>query len=143
VRFGKQPFDARPRMPLLLILVCANPFSAAAAEARSILGVDVGVAVSSDDGLMRDCIYSSADTRNQRMLEAKTADKVLFERRMKLRENFVPKLGGDAYTNSGVLLVWKNGTQVNVKISDESGESSDEQIEVAPEKVADLVLRNG
>jgi hypothetical protein len=111
------------------------------AEARSILGVAVVAPVSSDDGLMRHCVYSSADKRNSLMLEAQTQDKAVFEQFMKIHGNPLPKLGTDAYTNAEAVLVWKNGTQVNVTISDESGKTSDAQKESAREKAASLVLR--
>jgi len=142
----------------LLILASAKPVSVAAtdapaasasmdpcslvsaAEARSILGVDVSTPVSGDDGLMRHCVYSSADKRKSLTLEAKATDRAVFERWMKLHGSAVPQLGSDAYTNAGTLLVWKNGTQVNVKISDQSGNRSAEQLEIAQEKAASVVL---
>jgi hypothetical protein len=110
------------------------------AEARSILGVEVTAPASSDDGLMRHCVYSSADKSNILMLEAKSTDKALFERWMKLHGTPVPKLGSDAYVNGGVLLIWKNGTQVDIKIDDHSRKASEEQIEAAQERIAALVL---
>jgi hypothetical protein len=143
----------------LLVMAFANPFGAVAtdaaeasakmdpctlvttAEARSILGVAVVAPVSSDDGLFRHCVYSSADKRNSLMLEAQTQDKAPFEQFMKIRGNPIPKLGSDAYANAEAVLVWKNGTQVNVTISDESGKMSDAQKESAREKAASLVLR--
>ncbi len=142
-----------------LYVLCAAAFTAAAAnaqeasakmdpcslvtaaEAKSILGVEVSAPASTDDGLMRQCVYSSADKRHNLMLDVKTTDKALFERFMKLHGVPVPKLGNDAYTNSGVLLVWKNGTQANVKVDDRSGQSSDEQKEALEERAANLVLQ--
>jgi hypothetical protein len=112
-----------------------------AAEARSLLGVEIAGPVSSDDGLMRHCTFSSSDKRNRLMLDAKTTDKAVFERFMRMHGSPVPKLGSDAYTNAGALLIWKNGTQVNIKIDDQSGKTSEDQKEAIDEKVANLVLQ--
>jgi hypothetical protein len=75
------------------------------------------------------------------MLDAKTTDKAVFERFMRMHGSPVPKLGSDAYTNAGALLIWKNGTQVNIKIDDQSGKTSEDQKEAIDEKVANLVLQ--
>ncbi len=90
---------------------------------------------------MRHCVFSGADKRHKLMVEAKTTDKALFERFMKMHGTPVPKLGSDAYTNSGALLIWKNGTQVDLKIDDQSGQSSDDQKEAEEEKAGALVLQ--
>jgi hypothetical protein len=112
------------------------------AEAQSILGVGVMPPQSSDDGVFRHCVYSSADKRNYLRLEALNTQKAMFERWMKLKQHGLPprQLGNDAYTNSGVLLVWKNGTQLNISIGDDSGNSSADSLEDAKERAAQIAL---
>ncbi len=113
-----------------------------AAEAQSILGVSVTAPQSSDDGTFRHCVYSSADKRNYLRLEALNAPKAFFERWMKLKEHGLPsrQLGNDAYTSSGVLLVWKNGIQLNISVGDDSGNSSVQGLEDAKERAAQIAL---
>lgn len=113
-----------------------------AAEARSILGISVTAPQSSDDGTFRHCVYSSADKRKYLKLEALSAPKAFFERWMKLKEHGLPsrQLGNDAYTSGGVLLVWKNGIQLNISVGDDSGNSSVQGLEDAKERAAQIAL---
>jgi hypothetical protein len=116
-----------------------------AAEAQAVLGVAIVAPASSDDSLFRHCIFTSADKRKYLYLDARDLKRDIFEKGMKTVRSGLPvagDIGADAYTDksSGTLLVWKNGTTLNILIGDQSGNTSDEKKEAAEEKIARIAL---